>query len=156
MKKEKSEYSSVGRANFCGKLGHWFKSSYSPKMSTINQIIRKPRKKKIYVSKSTALKGNPQLKGVVLKVFTKKPKKPNSAQRKLVKVKLSNNLIVDAYIIGESHNLQEHSMVLIRGGCVKDLPGVKYKCVRGKLDLAGVAHRKTSRSKYGTKKTLTK
>lgn len=121
-------------------------------MSTINQIIRKPRNKKFKLSKSPALKGNPQLKGVVLKVFTKKPKKPNSAQRKVVKVKLSNKTIIDAYIPGESHNLQEHSIVLIRGGGVKDLPGVKYKCVRGKLDLAGVAHRKTSRSKYGTKK----
>ena len=103
-------------------------------------------------SKAPALKGNPQVKGVVLKVFTKKPKKPNSAQRKLVKIKLSTNLIIDAFIPGESHNLQEHSMVLVRGGGVQDLPGIKYKCVRGKLDLAGVGHRKTSRSKYGTKK----
>jgi small subunit ribosomal protein S12 len=121
-------------------------------MATLNQIIRSPRKKTWSDSKSPAISGHPQLKGVCLRVFTRKPKKPNSAQRKLAKVKLSNRMIVDAYIMGETHNLQEHAVVLVRGGRVPDLPGVKYKCVRGKFDLAGVPHRKTSRSKYGTKK----
>ncbi len=125
-------------------------------MPRINQIIAKPRKQRKNKSLSPALKGNPQLKGVAIKVFVRKPKKPNSAQRKLAKVKLSNGIIVDSYIMGESHNIQEHSIVLVRGRGVKDLPGVKYKCVRGKYDLAGVAHRKTSRSKYGTKKQITK
>lgn len=96
--------------------------------------------------------GRPQIKGVCLKLFTLKPKKPNSAQRKVAKVKLSNGMIVDAYIPGEGHSLQEHNVVLVRGGRVKDLPGVKYKCVRGKYDLAGVIGRKRGRSKYGTKK----
>jgi len=125
-------------------------------MTTINQLIKSPRKKKKSYSRSTALKGNPQLKGICLRVFTRKPKKPNSAQRKLAKVKLTNGIIVDAYIVGETHKLQEHGVVLVRGGGVKDLPGVKYKCIRGKFDLAGVPHRKTSRSKYGTKKQITK
>jgi small subunit ribosomal protein S12 len=119
-------------------------------MATINQVNRIPRLKK---SNNTlnALQGNPQLKGVCLRVFTKKPKKPNSAQRKLAKVKLSNGIIIDAYIPGETHNLQEHAIVLVRGGGVKDLPGIKYKCIRGKFDLAGVPGRISSRSKYGAK-----
>ena len=95
---------------------------------------------------------NPQRKGVCLKVYTRAPKKPNSALRKLTKIRLTNSMDVIAYIPGEGHNLQEHSMVLIRGGRVKDLPGVKYRVIRGKLDLQGVLNRKTSRSKYGTKK----
>lgn len=119
-------------------------------MSTLNQIIRSPRKSSIS-SSLNALQGNPQLKGVCLRVFTKKPKKPNSAQRKLAKVKLSNGIIIDAYIPGETHNLQEHAIVLVRGGGVKDLPGIKYKCIRGKFDLAGVPGRISSRSKYGAK-----
>lgn len=124
-------------------------------MTTLNQLIRSAGRSNSKKTKqnSSALKGNPQLKGTCLKVFTKKPKKPNSAQRKLVKVKLSNSIIVDAYIVGETHTLQEHAVVLVRAGSVKDLPGIKYKCVRGKFDLAGVPHRKTSRSKYGTKKS---
>jgi len=120
-------------------------------MATINQITRKPRIKPI-TKRLSALKGNPQLKGVCIKVFIKKPKKPNSAQRKVAKVKLSNGIIINAYIPGVGHNLQEHGIVLIRGGGVKDLPGIQYKCIRGVFDLAGVANRTTSRSKYGAKK----
>ena len=99
-----------------------------------------------------ALKGNPFKKAIVLRVFTRKPKKPNSALRKIAKVRLSNGNEIDAYIMGEGHNLQEHAVVLVRGGKVPDLPGVKYKLVRGKYDLGGVVNRQTSRSKYGKKK----
>lgn len=120
-------------------------------MPTINQIIRRPRKAKREGGARTALEGNPQKKGVVLRVFTRKPKKPNSAQRKIAKVRLSNKREVDTYIMGEGHNIQEHSVVLVRGGRVPDLPGVNYKLVRGKYDLGGVVNRKTSRSKYGKK-----
>lgn len=122
-----------------------------PQMPTINQIIRKPRKAK-RARTQTALEGNPQKKGVVLRVFTRKPKKPNSAQRKIAKVRLTNKREIDTYIMGEGHNIQEHSVVLVRGGRVPDLPGVNYKLVRGKYDLGGVVNRKTSRSKYGKKK----
>ena len=118
-------------------------------MPTLNQIIRKPREKKRTKGKINALEGNPYLKAVVIRVFTRKPKKPNSALRKLAKVRLSNGNEIDAYIMGEGHNLQEHAVVLVRGGRVPDLPGVKYKLVRGKYDLAGVVNRRTSRSKYG-------
>jgi small subunit ribosomal protein S12 len=121
-------------------------------MPTINQIIRKPRKGGKEKGKGGALRGNPQKKGVVLRVYTRKPKKPNSALRKVAKVKLTNRREVEAYIMGEGHNLQEHAVVLIRGGRVPDLPGVRYKIVRGKYDLGGVVGRKTSRSKYGKKK----
>lgn len=120
-------------------------------MTTINQIIRKPRKKIIKSSKN-ALEGNPQKKGVCLRVFTRKPKKPNSAQRKVAKIKFSNNKIFDVFLPGEGHSLQEHGIVLVRGGRTKDLPGVKYKAIRGKYDLAPVLGRKNSRSKYGVKK----
>ena len=105
-----------------------------------------------YLHKTSALKGNPQQKGVCLRVLIRKPKKPNSALRKLAKVKLSNGAIIFAYIPGIGHNLQEHGLVLVRGGKRKDLPGIKYICIRGKYDLAGVSGRKTSRSKYGTKR----
>jgi small subunit ribosomal protein S12 len=121
-------------------------------MPTINQIIRKPRKLKRPAGARSALEGNPQKKGVVLRVMTRKPKKPNSAQRKIAKVRLSNKREVDTYIMGEGHNIQEHSVVLVRGGRVPDLPGVNYKLVRGKYDLGGVVNRKTSRSKYGKKR----
>lgn len=122
-------------------------------MSTINQIIRKPRIKKLTnVKNKSPLSGNPQVKGTCLKLIIQKPKKPNSALRKLAKVKLSTGFIIPAYIPGEGHNLQEHGTVLVRGGRVPDLPGVKYKCVRGKYDLAGVQNRRRSRSKYGKKK----
>lgn len=120
-------------------------------MSTINQLIRKKKnniKKKI---KSPALIKCPQKKGVCLKVYTKTPKKPNSALRKVAKVKLTNKYTIICYIPGIKHNLQEHSIVLVRGGRVKDLPGVKYHLIRGKYDLLGILERKTSRSKYGTK-----
>ncbi len=121
-------------------------------MPTVNQLVRKPRKKKVKKSKSPALEGNPQKRGVCIKVYTTTPKKPNSALRKVAKVRLSNGKEVVAYIPGESHNLQEHSNVLVRGGRVKDLPGVKYHIIRGTLDAAGVEGRRNSRSLYGTKR----
>ncbi len=121
-------------------------------MPTINQLSHKGRKKVISKSKSAALKGAPQARGVCTRVFTTTPKKPNSALRKVARVKLSTGIEVTAYIPGEGHNLQEHSVVLVRGGRVPDLPGVKYHIVRGALDTAGVENRKQSRSLYGTKK----
>lgn len=121
-------------------------------MPTINQLVRRPRKKTIKKSKSPALMGNPQKRGVCIRVYTTTPKKPNSALRKVAKVRLSNGKEVVAYIPGEGHNLQEHSNVLVRGGRVKDLPGVKYHIVRGPLDTAGVEGRRNSRSLYGTKR----
>jgi small subunit ribosomal protein S12 len=121
-------------------------------MPTYNQLSRNKRKKKKKVNKVPALEGCPQKKGICTKLVLRAPKKPNSAIRKLVKLKLlSNQKRIYAYIPGEGHNLQEYSTVLIRGGRVKDLPGVKYRLIRGKLDLAGLKNRKTSRSKYGTK-----
>ncbi len=121
-------------------------------MPTINQLCQFGRKKPKYKSKSPALKGSPQIRGVCTRVSTVTPKKPNSALRKVARVKLTTGFEVTAYIPGEGHNLQEHSVVLIRGGKVKDLPGVKYHIVRGALDTAGVTNRKQSRSKYGTKR----
>jgi small subunit ribosomal protein S12 len=119
---------------------------------TINQLIRKEREKATKKSKSPALKQCPQRRGVCTRVYTTTPKKPNSALRKVAKVRLTSGFEVISYIGGEGHNLQEHSIVLVRGGRVKDLPGVKYHIVRGALDTAGVANRKVSRSKYGTKR----
>ena len=122
-------------------------------MSTINQLCKKQqRKKKIFKSKTPALEKNPQQKGICTRVYTRTPKKPNSALRKVAKLQLSNRRVVESYIPGESHNLQEYSVVLIRGGRVPDLPGCKYHTIRGKYDFHGVKHRKKSRSKYGTKK----
>lgn len=121
-------------------------------MPTINQLCKSGRKKVRYKSKSPALKGAPQARGVCVRVFTTTPKKPNSALRKVARVKLSTGIEVTAYIPGEGHNLQEHSVVLVRGGRVKDLPGVKYHIVRGALDSAGVAKRRQSRSLYGAKR----
>lgn len=121
-------------------------------MPTINQLIRNGRTTVKKKTKSPALKGNPQKRGVCIRVSTMTPKKPNSALRKIARVKLSNGIEVTCYIPGEGHNLQEHSNVLVRGGRVKDLPGVRYKIIRGTLDAAGVEGRKQSRSKYGTKK----
>lgn len=121
-------------------------------MATINQITRRKRKNKEKKLDAPALESNPQKKGVCLRVFTKKPKKPNSAQRKVAKVKLTSGAIIHAYIGGEGHKLQEHSTVLVRGGRVKDLPGIKYKCIRGKYDLHGVSTRTRARSKYGCPK----
>ncbi|MCS5543510.1 MAG: 30S ribosomal protein S12 [SAR86 cluster bacterium] len=121
-------------------------------MSSINQLVRKPRKKKKIKTDVPALKGSPQKRGVCTRVYTTTPKKPNSALRKVCKVRLTSGYEVISYIGGEGHNLQEHSVVLIRGGRVKDLPGVRYHTVRGTLDTAGVDDRKQRRSKYGTKK----
>ena len=121
-------------------------------MPTINQLCRNKRTKKYMRNKVPALNSCPQKKGVCIKVFLRTPKKPNSALRKLVKLKLTNNKKIMAYIPGEGHNLQEYSTVLIRGGRVKDLPGIKYHLIRGQLDFAGLKTRKTSRSKYGAKK----
>jgi len=121
-------------------------------MPTINQLARHERKKVKEKSKSPALKGSPQARGVCTRVFTTTPKKPNSALRKVARVKLSTGIEVTAYIPGIGHNLQEHSVVLVRGGKVKDLPGVKYHIVRGALDASGVEDRKQSRSLYGAKR----
>ncbi|MDX1948959.1 MAG: 30S ribosomal protein S12 [Rickettsiales bacterium] len=121
-------------------------------MPTINQLIRKPRTEKPVRNKVPALEANPQKRGVCTRVYTTTPKKPNSALRKVARVRLSNGFEVTAYIPGEGHNLQEHSVVLIRGGRVKDLPGVRYHIVRGSLDTQGVKDRKQQRSKYGAKK----
>ena len=121
-------------------------------MPTINQLVRKGRKPKRKTSGSIALQGNPQRRGVCTRVYTTTPKKPNSAMRKVAKVRLTNGFEVISYIPGESHNLQEHSVVLIRGGRVKDLPGVRYHILRGVLDTQGVKDRKQRRSKYGAKK----
>ena len=120
-------------------------------MPTINQLVRKGRAKVKSRTKSPALRGSPQKRGVCIRVYTTTPKKPNSALRKVARVRLTNGMEVTAYIPGEGHNLQEHSIVLVRGGRVKDLPGVRYHIVRGTLDSAGVQNRKRSRSKYGTK-----
>jgi len=125
-------------------------------MPTIAQILRKPRVDKVKRTKSPALKSCAQRRGVCVQVKTMTPKKPNSALRKIARVRLSNAQEVTAYIPGEGHNLQEHSIVLVRGGRVKDLPGVRYHIVRGTLDCQGVANRKRSRSKYGAKKPKSK
>ncbi len=121
-------------------------------MPTISQLVKYGRERKERRSKSPALQGSPQKRGVCVRVYTVTPKKPNSALRKVARVRLSNGMEVTAYIPGEGHNLQEHSIVLVRGGRVKDLPGVRYKIIRGALDAAGVANRRQSRSKYGTKR----
>ena len=121
-------------------------------MPTVSQLIRKERKKQRAKTTSPALQACPQRRGVCTKVYTTTPKKPNSALRKVAKVRLSNGFEVISYIPGEGHNLQEHSVILIRGGRVKDLPGVRYHVVRGVLDTQGVSNRKRSRSKYGTKR----
>ena len=121
-------------------------------MPTVNQLVRKPRAAKRPKSKVPALQNSPQKRGVCTRVYTTTPKKPNSALRKVAKVRLTNGFEVIGYIGGEGHNLQEHSVVLIRGGRVKDLPGVRYHIVRGTLDSTGVENRRQSRSKYGTKR----
>ena len=121
-------------------------------MSTINQLVRKPRKKRTLKTDVPALRGSPQKRGVCTRVYTTTPKKPNSALRKVCKVRLTTGFEVISYIGGEGHNLQEHSVVLVRGGRVKDLPGVRYHTVRGTLDTTGVDDRKQRRSNYGAKK----
>jgi len=125
-------------------------------MPTVNQLVRKSRRRTIEKSKVPALQNCPQRRGVCTRVYTTTPKKPNSALRKVAKVRLTNGYEVITYIGGEGHNLQEHSVVLIRGGRVKDLPGVRYHTVRGSLDTAGVADRKQGRSKYGAKRPKAK
>ena len=119
---------------------------------TINQLVRKGRQDKVSKNKTPALKGSPQRRGVCTRVYTTTPKKPNSALRKVARVRLSSGVEVTAYIPGVGHNLQEHSIVLVRGGRVKDLPGVRYKIIRGTLDTQGVKNRKQARSRYGAKK----
>jgi small subunit ribosomal protein S12 len=121
-------------------------------MPTINQLVRKPRTPKRVINKVPALEGNPQKRGVCVRVYTTTPKKPNSALRKVARIRLTNSHEVTAYIPGEGHNLQEHSVVVIRGGRVKDLPGVRYHIIRGTLDTQGVKDRKQRRSKYGAKR----
>ena len=121
-------------------------------MPTISQLVRQGREKIVTKTKSPALQVSPQKRGVCVRVFTQTPKKPNSALRKVARVRLTNGLEVTVYIPGEGHNLQEHSVVMIRGGRVKDLPGVRYHIIRGKLDSVGVQDRRKSRSKYGTKR----
>ncbi|HMG45426.1 MAG TPA: 30S ribosomal protein S12 [Acidimicrobiales bacterium] len=121
-------------------------------MPTIQQLVRKGRQSKTSKVKTPALKGAPQRRGVCTRVFTHTPKKPNSALRKVARVRLTGGVEVTAYIPGEGHNLQEHSIVLVRGGRVRDLPGVRYKIIRGTLDTAGVRDRKQARSRYGAKK----
>ena len=120
-------------------------------MPTIQQLVRQGRQSKFTKSKTPALKGSPQRRGVCTRVYTTTPKKPNSALRKVARVRLSSGFEVTAYIPGEGHNLQEHSIVLVRGGRVRDLPGVRYKIIRGALDAAGVKNRKQARSRYGAK-----
>jgi len=121
-------------------------------MPTISQLVRQGRKKIVTKTKSPALQVSPQKRGVCVRVFTQTPKKPNSALRKVARVRLTNGMEVTSYIPGEGHNLQEHSVVLVRGGRVKDLPGVRYKVIRAALDTAGVSDRKQARSKYGAKR----
>jgi small subunit ribosomal protein S12 len=121
-------------------------------MPTINQLIRHGRQKKVTKSKTPALQGNPQKRGVCIRVMTQTPRKPNSALRKIARVKLVNGIEVTAFIPGIGHNLQEHSVVLVRGGRVKDLPGIRYKIIRGTMDAEGVEGRKQARSRYGAKR----
>ena len=121
-------------------------------MPTISQLIRKPRQAPVKRNKVPAMQGNPQKRGVCTRVYTTSPKKPNSAMRKVAKIRLANGFEVIGYIPGEGHNLQEHSVIMIRGGRVKDLPGVRYHIIRGSLDAVGVANRKQGRSKYGAKR----
>ncbi|MCS5567985.1 MAG: 30S ribosomal protein S12 [Pseudomonadales bacterium] len=122
-------------------------------MARISQLVRKPRKRRKTKTNVPALQGCPQRRGVCVRVYTTTPKKPNSALRKVCRVRLTNGFEVNSYIGGEGHNLQEHSVVLIRGGRVKDLPGVRYHTIRGTLDTSGVSERRQGRSKYGVKKT---
>ena len=133
-------------------MSNWSLQSQQKIMATVNQLIKKPRKSKKAKSDVPALSGSPQKRGVCTRVYTTTPKKPNSALRKVCKVRLTSGYEVISYIGGEGHNLQEHSVVLLRGGRVKDLPGVRYHTVRGTLDTTGVDDRKQRRSKYGSKK----
>ena len=144
-------HQSVGlRLAFC--RGQMLSNGNQLAMPTINQLVRHGRETEVTKSKSPAMQGSPQRRGVCTRVYTTTPKKPNSALRKVAKVRLTNGFEIISYIGGEGHNLQEHSVVLVRGGRVKDLPGVRYHIVRGSLDLQGVKDRKQSRSKYGAKR----
>jgi small subunit ribosomal protein S12 len=134
------------------KPGHVVDPAAKIRMPTINQLVRKGREKVAKKDKAPALQGNPQKRGVCTRVYTTTPKKPNSALRKVARVRLTNGYEVTAYIPGEGHNLQEHSIVMIRGGRVKDLPGVRYHIIRGTLDASGVSERRQGRSKYGAKR----
>jgi small subunit ribosomal protein S12 len=138
------------------KLTDVYSHNYQYSMPTISQLVRKGRKKMVDKSKAPALDSCPQRRGVCVRVYTTTPKKPNSAMRKVARVRLTNQKEVNAYIPGEGHNLQEHSIVLIRGGRVKDLPGVRYHLIRGALDTSGVEGRTQRRSKYGTKRPKVK
>jgi small subunit ribosomal protein S12 len=148
----------MGAADQDGRWTHRTHETASPKreenraVPTINQLVRKGRQDKVSKNKTPALKGSPQRRGVCTRVYTTTPKKPNSALRKVARVRLSSGIEVTAYIPGVGHNLQEHSIVLVRGGRVKDLPGVRYKIIRGSLDTQGVKNRKQARSRYGAKK----
>ena len=133
-------------------VGAWVRRKWIVRMPTINQLIRKPRKKPVTRNKVPALEACPQKRGVCTRVYTTTPKKPNSALRKVARVRLTNGFEVTSYIPGEGHNLQEHSVVMIRGGRVKDLPGVRYHIIRGSLDTQGVSDRRQRRSKYGAKR----
>ena len=142
----------VGRTNGPADQAHEDTRGRNTAVPTIQQLVRKGRQDKPVKNSTPALKGSPQRRGVCTRVYTTTPKKPNSALRKVARVRLSNGIEVTAYIPGVGHNLQEHSMVLVRGGRVKDLPGVRYKIVRGSLDTQGVKNRKQARSRYGAKK----
>jgi small subunit ribosomal protein S12 len=148
----------VGRGTYTGRGGFRLAQPDHPvgkrisAVPTIQQLVRKGRLDKVSKTKTPALKGSPQRRGVCTRVYTTTPKKPNSALRKVARVRLSSGVEVTAYIPGVGHNLQEHSMVLVRGGRVKDLPGVRYKIIRGTLDTQGVKNRKQARSRYGAKK----
>jgi small subunit ribosomal protein S12 len=135
---------------------YWVFNNQEYLMATINQLVRKPRSQVVSKSTVPALEACPQKRGVCTRVYTTTPKKPNSALRKVCRVRLTNGFEVSSYIGGEGHNLQEHSVVLIRGGRVKDLPGVRYHTIRGTLDCAGVKDRKQGRSKYGAKRPKNK
>jgi small subunit ribosomal protein S12 len=139
-------------ARLNGRIQAWARLEEQPTVPTFNQLVRDGRKRPRYKTASPALQGCPQKRGVCTRVYTQTPKKPNSALRKVARVRLTNGIEVTTYIPGVGHNLQEHSIVLIRGGRVKDLPGVRYHVIRGTLDAVGVANRKQSRSKYGAKR----
>jgi small subunit ribosomal protein S12 len=139
-------------ARLNGRIKAWARLEEQPTVPTFNQLVRDGRKRPRYKTASPALQGCPQKRGVCTRVYTQTPKKPNSALRKVARVRLTNGIEVTTYIPGVGHNLQEHSIVLIRGGRVKDLPGVRYHVIRGTLDAVGVANRKQSRSKYGAKR----
>ncbi len=151
-KRRRSGCPVVGAVSFCVDLSRNGTKVADERMPTISQLIRKPRTSPVYREKARHLEACPQKRGVCTRVYTTTPKKPNSALRKVAKVRLTNGYEVIGYIPGEGHNLQEHSVVMIRGGRVKDLPGVRYHILRGVLDAQGVKNRKQRRSKYGAKR----